>query len=314
MASSLPSLNSLQVLVVALLAIVVAASTLSSSSHSSPTCIPQDQPNPIAQIYPFNATGLLNVTLAVVPIPLATARTLVPSKWPILVHVYEALFASLSINFPANHYPLLVQAGLDHDIQLAAYNLSISDFQRTGYEFPFVDRLGDNFTSFRWVPHQIITASNADAVEGSRAYGTDVSPADAFQPPCDAYQWDGGGTSFHASSAQVSMTLSFSYSPEKLPLALFRNMTNQPSFANGTACDNQIRLFDSAHFFGTQDATLLARPVKGSVRSTNFTPLTGTQHFAESAHGWQLATPFIENNYLDCDGFKGYSGVDLPGY
>lgn len=324
MSSSLPfSMGSLRILL-ALLALIVALVAAASFSSSPPGCTPLDQPNPIATVYPLNATGLLNVTLAVIPIPLATARALIPPQWPILVHVYQALFAALGVSeevFPPDRYPLLVQAGLDHDIQMSAYQLSIADFQRAGYEFPFVDRLGDNHTSFRWVPHQIITASNADAVDGSRAYGTVVSPSDEFDPPCDAYRWQGrygGTTNFKAyGSNHTSMALSFYRSwgnPPALPLDLFRNMTNQPSFANGTACDNQIRLFDTAYFFGTANANLAARPVKGSVHSANFAPLNGVQSFGTGVYGWQLATPFIENNYLNCDDFKGYDGIDLPGY
>ena len=249
---------------------------------------------------------------------------MVPAKWPILVHVYEALFSVLGVTFPVDHYPMLVQAGFDHDIQLPAYNLTITDFQRAGYEFPFVDFLGDNYTAFRWVPHQIITGSNMAAVQGSQAYGTNVTPADAFDPPCDAYRKDGDRSIFRLSSSgsEVSMALSFrelstslssSSSSAGLPLSLFRNMTNQPSFANGSVCDNQIRLFDSAFFFGVEDAALLPRPVEGSIHSSNFEPLTGTQKF-ETVFGWQVSTPFVENNYLDCSSFQGYSGTDLPGY
>ncbi|CAK7245078.1 MAG: hypothetical protein STHCBS139747_006645 [Sporothrix thermara] len=215
---------------------------------------------------------------------------MVPAKWPILVHVYEALFSVLGVTFPVDHYPMLVQAGFDHDIQLPAYNLTITDFQRAGYEFPFVDFLGDNYTAFRWVPHQIITGSNMAAVQGSQAYGTNVTPADAFDPPCDAYRKDGDRSIFRLSSSG-----------------------SEPSFANGSVCDNQIRLFDSAFFFGVEDAALLPRPVEGSIHSSNFEPLTGTQKF-ETVFGWQVSTPFVENNYLDCSSFQGYSGTDLPGY
>ncbi|KIH87932.1 hypothetical protein SPBR_05116 [Sporothrix brasiliensis 5110] len=324
MSSALPlSMGAFRILL-ALLALIVALVAAVSLSAAPPACTPLDQPNPIANDYPYNATGLLNVTLAVIPIPLSFARTLIPPQWPILVHVYQALFAALGVSeevFPPDHYPLMVQAGLDHDIQMAAYKLSISDFQRAGYEFPFVDRLGDNHSSFRWVPHQIITASNADAVEGSRAYGTLVSPSESFDPPCDAYRWlghYGGTTNFKAYARNsTSIRLSFYhtyYSPPALPLDLFRNMTNQPSFANGTACDNQIRLFNTAHFFGTGNTNLAAHPVRGSVTSANFAPLNGMHTWGGNVHGWQLATPFIENNYLDCDDFKGYDGVDLPGY
>lgn len=83
------------------------------------------QPNPIAQQYPDVPTGTFNTTLAIVPIPLETARQLIPAQFAILEGAYRALLPS----FPADMYPVVMQAGLDHDIQLPAYSITIPDFQ-----------------------------------------------------------------------------------------------------------------------------------------------------------------------------------------
>lgn len=89
------------------------------------TCTTSSQPNPIAQQYPNDATGTLNTTLAIVPIPLSTARSIIPSQHAIL----EGAYRSLMPDFPADMYPVLVTAGLDHDIQLAALSINVQDFQ-----------------------------------------------------------------------------------------------------------------------------------------------------------------------------------------
>lgn len=83
------------------------------------------QPNPIAQQYPDVPTGTFNTTLAIVPIPLAMARQLIPAQFAILEGAYRSLLPS----FPADMYPVVMQAGLDHDIQLPAYSITIPDFQ-----------------------------------------------------------------------------------------------------------------------------------------------------------------------------------------
>lgn len=88
-------------------------------------CATSSQPNPIAQQYPDAPTGTLNATLAIMPIPLDQAKQLIPPQYAILEHAYRALLP----DFPEGMYPVMMQAGLDHDIQLAAYGISIPDFQ-----------------------------------------------------------------------------------------------------------------------------------------------------------------------------------------
>lgn len=88
-------------------------------------CATSSQPNPIAQQYPNAPTGTLNATLAIMPIPLDQARQIIPSQYAILENAYRALLP----DFPEGMYPVIMQAGLDHDIQLAAYGINIGDFQ-----------------------------------------------------------------------------------------------------------------------------------------------------------------------------------------
>ena len=86
------------------------------------TCTTLDQPNPIAHLYPNNATGTLNGTIAVLPIPLPLARQLIPAQYRILEHAYRSLLP----DFPRGMYPAIVQAVHDHDIQAGGFN--VDDF------------------------------------------------------------------------------------------------------------------------------------------------------------------------------------------
>lgn len=85
-------------------------------------CSTHDQPNPIASMYPMNATGTLNGTVAVIPISLALARQLIPPQYGILEHAYRSLLPS----FPEGMYPAIVQALHDHEVQ--AFGYKIPDF------------------------------------------------------------------------------------------------------------------------------------------------------------------------------------------
>src|SRR5262249_46529396 len=67
-------------------------------------CTTRDQPNPIASIYPGNATGTLNGTIAIIPISLKLARQLIPPQYGILEHAYRALLP----DFPRGMYPAML--------------------------------------------------------------------------------------------------------------------------------------------------------------------------------------------------------------
>jgi hypothetical protein len=85
-------------------------------------CQTYDQPNPIASLYPNNATGTLNGTVAIIPISLQLARSIIPPQYRILEHAYRALLPS----FPEGMYPAILQALHDHEVQ--AFGYKIPDF------------------------------------------------------------------------------------------------------------------------------------------------------------------------------------------
>ncbi|KAL1858938.1 hypothetical protein VTK73DRAFT_7734 [Phialemonium thermophilum] len=112
-------------------------------------------------------------------------------------------------------------------------------------------------------------------------------------------------------------------------LEVFRNITNQPIFANASTCDNMIRVFDSDLSAGPEHAPAV---VRGRVRASQVAPWQGMaqadgevvgdgEEEAGSLGEWewtgvygvQVATPFIENGYLECRSLQGYTGEGGPG-
>ncbi|KAI4698509.1 hypothetical protein J4E81_005732 [Alternaria sp. BMP 2799] len=265
-------------------------------------CQTVDQPNPIASQYPTNATGTLNGTISVLPISLDLARSLIPSQYRILEHAYRHLLP----DFPEGMYPALLQAVHDHGVQ--AFGFQIPDFSRGGIEFPFLDLLGDNATSFKWTPSLVMSAENVIALKGAADYGIKTYPS-LFEPACDAYSAipdakEPRTTSFEATSAEagaasISMRLSLT-SEEKYPLGFFMNVTNQVMFGDGKQCDNMIRLFNTS----LTTSPNKIETVKGTVKTKGF-PFESEQEF-ECAYGIRFSSAFIENNYLPCENFRNY--------
>jgi hypothetical protein len=281
-------------------------------------CHTHDSPNPIASLYPNNATGTLNGTVALIPISLELARSIIPPQYRILEHAYRALLPS----FPEGMYPAVLQALHDHEVQAMGFKLSdfsVSDLppdstelelisrQRTGIEFPFLDLLGDNSTSFKWAPAMLMTADNAIALTGAQAYGTTVFPA-TFDPPCDAYRSvpgaaDPSTSSFSGSAVDASVETVFSQTmDETFPLEFFKNVTNQITFADGKSCDNMIRLFNT-------NVTTGIESVRGSVKA-RIAPFEGEMAWSD-VYGIRFDSAFVENNYLPCENFRGYAGREL---
>lgn len=264
-------------------------------------CQTHDLPNPIANLYPGNATGTLNGTITVLPIPLELARQLIPPQYTILTTAYQHLLPT----FPTDKYPAILQAVHDHEVQ--AFGYKIPDFTRAGIEFPFLDLLGDG-TSFKWAPSLLMTADHEIALKGARDYGT-LTFAASFDPPCDAYRavpdTAPGTTTFSAQGADgnVSVSISTLFAPAQgwtYPLQFFKNVTNQPTFADGKTCDNMIRLFNTSVTTGIE-------AVRGSVRAK--IPPFERQEVWEGVEGIRLDSAFIENNYLPCEGFSGYGAA-----
>jgi hypothetical protein len=153
-----------------------------------------------------------------------------------------------------------------------------------------------------------MTAGHEIALNGAAEYGTNTFPA-SFEPGCDAYRAvpkskDPGTTSFSARSVGGLEHLSTLFSltdEEEFPLSFFKNFTNQPTFADGKTCDNMIRLFNTSV---TTVGKGIER-VKGTVRA-NIHPFAKEQAWS-NVYGLRLDTAFIENNYLDCESFRGYT-------
>lgn len=182
------------------------------------------------------------------------------------------------------------------------------EHKRFGWSFPFLDLLGDGFSSFTWAPAQMISASNAMAVNGSRDYGTDVFPA-SFEPGCQALGRAADGSAFFRGNATDGSGTYAAVDIRPLdpgagdgspfPLAFYQNVTNQPIFANGTHCDNQIRLFNST----------LNQPQMVRVSLFSNVPPLDAGAGVQDMFGMTIDTPFVEYNGLDCATLKGYSGT-----
>jgi hypothetical protein len=85
-------------------------------------CSSHSLPNPIASQYPQSITGTLNGTVAILPIPMALARSMIPAQYNILTSAYRTLLPHL----PNDMYPAILQAVFDHDVGLGDYK--IADF------------------------------------------------------------------------------------------------------------------------------------------------------------------------------------------
>lgn len=177
-------------------------------------------------------------------------------------------------------------------------------------EFPFLDILGDGYSSFRWAATMMITASNQAAIDGSRGYGINALPAQ-FDPPCDAYKATAAGFSMAArtvnatdpaNSRRLAVTTRACAEAPPYPLSFVRNVTNQPTLANAGACDNYLRLYNTSNTLPPHDPV----PVRGSV-ATNLEPLKGDSEWPD-VHGWNFATAFLEPPVpSNCESLRGFA-------
>jgi hypothetical protein len=97
-------------------------SAAESSQPSQPECISHSLPNPIASQFPANVTGTINSTLAILPLPIKLARSIIPEQYEILSDAWRELLPSL----PKDMYPALLYTVRDHDVGLGDYK--IDDF------------------------------------------------------------------------------------------------------------------------------------------------------------------------------------------
>jgi hypothetical protein len=151
------------------------------------------------------------------------------------------------------------------------------------------------------------------AIHGAEEYGTKVYPA-AFDPPCNPYESlaDNEGTYFNAKSVsgEEMMETVFQIANrgiESFPVDFFVNATNQPSFADGTICDEYVRFFNTSLSRGEHAPV----PVIGKIKTK--TNLFQGEHIWESAVGMRIDTAFLENHLVSCESLRGYTGVGEQG-
>ncbi|CZR50661.1 uncharacterized protein PAC_00535 [Phialocephala subalpina] len=272
-------------------------SLLSSRSESSP--------NPISSIYPNNITGTINSTLTVVPIPYTLARSIIPAEYGILTKAYHSLLRE----FPSDSYPLVIRGALDHGVGLYAFNFSLADFQSIHILYPFVDLLGDGYSSFTYNKYLLIS-NGSQAIAGANASGSIVPPA-IFQPDLEAYAFAPSSTDeiflsayTNLSTTQPAVTTAFKLLKQvgPWPVSFFKNVTNQPIFTDGLSCDNQITLFNTSLSIG-KNAPVGIRG-KISIMAPYF-PEEDCEAF-DDVYGIKVDIAFIENTGMNCSDLKGW--------
>ena len=241
----------------------------------------------------------------------------------ILIHAIRAILP----HFPPDKYPLVLSTQIDHDIR-GPGGLQAPDFTSAQFRFPFIDLLGDGYSTFSYIP-DVLVSENPIAIAGAKAYEENVIPA-TFDPPKDPYAQVPGNRdgAFFFNAKRIGslvlppkVDLSTTYLVQRpqgpygrigsYPLDFYTNVTNQPTFgcADSTClltCDNMIR------FFGTNltRGPYAPQGITGDVTLTpqSFSGVTSLPHGGtfRGVKGARFDVAFIENNFRDCREFKGY--------
>ncbi|PBP25778.1 hypothetical protein BUE80_DR003295 [Diplocarpon rosae] len=300
------------------LSLILSAYSLAVTAHledSSPSLQSQEtSPNPIRAAYPNDVTGTFNGTLAIVPIDLELARSIIPKEWAINQEAWMSLLPQFSVT----KYPLVVRSGVNHDIGKAEPFFGLEDYQSVHIAFPFVDLLGDGFSSFSYVQHRLV-ASPQGALWDVDSYGTLRVPA-KISPTLEAYKTvnqQGGSYSvaLHAftkkfnnfSSPHKETTISYildhkatdRVTPEELNF--LKNVTNQPIFKDGTLCNNQIFLYDTDLSIGDNS------PQKVEGKIVLASPLLpGEGDHVKTVSGLTFSAAYRDIHEVPCTQLKGF--------
>lgn len=291
----------------------LAFSALLPPQENCGTCLP----NPLAEIYPYNVTGIINATTAVLLVPLPYAQSLLPSRFSnaTLNHAYTRF------NIPPSLYPIIIEAAIDHDIRFNK-STALADFSSLKVTFPFIDLLGDGYSNFRYTSYIYLSPSIPQATHGTEAYGITTRPA-FFDPPDAPYRsthvYNKDEMIFavytlassssaprrytHQSVASFRFHDTPSISP--FPLSFYKNVTNQPLFGNNSnLCDNMVS------FWNTTISVSPNSPL-GVVGGIMVPPavLPRRKRLYRSVRGIRAQRAFLENNYRDCKELKGYGGT-----
>jgi hypothetical protein len=153
-----------------------------------------------------------------------------------------------------------------------------------------------------------MTSTNEIGINGARDYGTEVYPA-TFEPACDAYSSapapaDRGTTYYNAEAGVNSVKTVFKATKKteqmSLPMSFFKTVVNLPSFANGSMCNHQIRMFNTS----LSTAPYEHREVSGTVHLR--LPMFDQEMEWKDVVGVQVDTAFIEKHLVSCEGFRGF--------
>ncbi|KAL8854090.1 MAG: hypothetical protein Q9221_001010 [Calogaya cf. arnoldii] len=276
-------------------------------------------PNPLATTYPDHVTGTINATTAVVLIPLSYAQSLLPARFAnsILTNAYTRF------NIPPTQYPLVVESVIDHDIRYS--NLPVApDFSSFRTTFPFIDLLGDGYSAFRYTGHIYLPPNNLVAINGSQGYGYTVhsgyfDPPDAPYKPSRArngrssnvfnvYEHIPSHAHNHHQPPPIKLTGFSRFRPaireNSIPLAFYKNVTNQIMFGNNShICDRMTSFWNTSITTRQYEP----EPVIGDVLLSP--PFVEMPRVWAGVQGMKANRAFLEVNYLDCKGLKGWSGT-----
>ncbi|PNP59432.1 hypothetical protein THARTR1_00922 [Trichoderma harzianum] len=238
--------------------------------------------------------GVVNATIAIIPIPFSLARSIVPSKYGILQTYLDYL-----PDFQGK-YPLVLELAVNTNVVISG--TASSNFSSIRFTYPFIDLLGNGYSAFRYETDWIVTPQ-PDIIDASTSFGLRVTAADfrpdtpeAYEPLSDPYCR--GEASYDAysrnSTGPYVTTRHCPQSPSDenhydRQVAFYRNATTQPIFVDGSICANVTRSFDAemAHNH---------RFVESEVIIHGDFPAHGKW---EKVRGLQVATPFTED-YTDC--------------
>lgn len=274
-------------------------------------------PNPLATTYPNNVTGTINATTSVLLVPLSYAQSLLPSRFAnsILTSAYTRFNISPTV------YPLVVESVIDHDIRYNNFPVA-ADFSSFRITFPFIDLLGDGYSTFRYTGYIYLPPTNLLAINGSQGYGYTVLPG-YFDPPDAPYKFashNGRNRLFnvyeqtpsppnhHHKSPPSKLIGSTHFRPSisqsPIPLSFYKNVTNQIMFGNNTrVCDRMMSFWNTSITTGAFEPEAVVGEVLLSP------PLVPRRKLWRNVPGLKANRAFLEVNYLGCEGLKGWSGT-----
>ncbi|KAK2630021.1 hypothetical protein QTJ16_000841 [Diplocarpon rosae] len=281
----------------------------------------ESSPNPIKGLFPHDVTGNFNGTFIVVPIDYTLARSIVPAEWAINKDAYRSLLPDL----PRDRYPLVVRAGVSHDIGSPEY--VFDDLQTVHVTFPFVDLLGDGYSSFSYNQYRILASLRID-ISGHDSYKTMRVPG-SMTPNLEAYDLRKLDRELYrielnvftenfntvGSPKEQDKTVSFtmdhftSYSVTSNQMDFLKNVTNQPTFTDGELCNHQMFLYDTVLSTGDN----APEKVRGSI--TLAAPLLPVKNtYVTLASGLKFSAAFRDFHNVPCAKLQGFHYTESAVY